>query len=46
MFLQKVTLQICLKKYLQKVQCLGHTLLVILTEKKLLKHSMKKNCKK
>ena len=43
-FLQKALFQISLKKL--KTLCCGHVLLVILTEKKLPEHSMKKSCKK
>ena len=50
MFLQKVTLQIGLKKFLRlkKLRTLFgvHMLLVILKEKKLLKRFTKKNCQK
>ena len=50
MFLQKVTLQIGLKKFLWlknfKTMYRGHMLLVILNAKKLLKHFTKNNCKK
>ena len=50
LFLQKVTLQISLKKFLWlkrlKILCLGHMLLMILMEKKLLEHFTKTNCKK
>ena len=49
-FLQKVTLQTGLKRFLRlknlKILCHGQMLLMILIEKKLLEHSMKKNCKK
>ena len=49
-FLQKVTFQIGLKKFLKlktlENLCHGHMLLVILTMKKLLKRFMKKNCQK
>ena len=49
-FLQKVTLQIGLKKFLwlEKLKILfcGHLLLVILMMKKLLERFMKRNCKK
>ena len=49
-FLQKVTLQIGLKKFLWlkklKILCRGHTLLVILKEKRLLERFMKKNYKR
>ena len=48
--LQKVTLKISLKKFLLlrklKILCHGHMLLMILTEKKLLKLFTKKYCKK
>ena len=50
MILQKITLQICLKKFLWlkklKTMCRGHVSLMIFTEKKLLKLCPKKNCKK
>ena len=49
-FLQKVTLEIDLKKFLLlkklKILCRGHMLLMILTEKKLLELFTKNNCKK
>ena len=49
-FLQKVALQIGLKKFLWlkklKILCRGHMLLMILTEKKLLDCFTKTNCKK
>ena len=49
-FLQKVTLQICLQKFLllKKLKILrrGHMLLMILMKKKLLKPFTKNNCKK
>ena len=48
-FLKKVTLQIGLKfLWLKKLKilCHGHTLLVILTKKKLLGHFKKTSCKK
>ena len=49
-FLQNVTLQIGLKKFLWlqnlKTQRRGHMLLVILTKNKLLERFLKKNCKK
>ena len=49
-FLQKVTFQIGLKKFLWlkkvKILCREHILLVILTEKKFLERFMKLNCKK
>ena len=49
-FLQKAVFQIDLKKFLRlkklRALCRGHLLLVILTEKKLLAHFAKKNCKK
>ena len=49
-FLQKVTLQIGLKKFLLlqklKIMCHGHVLLTILMEKKLLEHFTKMNCQK
>ena len=48
--LQKVTLQIVLKKFLRlkklKILCRGHILLMILMDKKLLELFTKKNCKK
>ena len=48
-FLQKITLQIALKKllWLKKLKTLshGHMLLMILIKKKLLGNSTKKNCK-
>ena len=48
-FLQKITLQIALKKllWLKKLKTLshGHMLLMILIKKKLLENSTKKNCK-
>ena len=50
MLLQKVTLQIGLKKFLWlkklKILYCGHMLLTILIEKKLLEFFMKKNCRK
>ena len=50
MFLQKVTLQIGLKKFLRlknlRTLFRVHMLLVILKEKKLLKRFTKKNCQK
>ena len=50
MFLQKVTLQIGLNKFLwvKKLQilCCGHLLSLILMEKRLLEHFREKNCKK
>ena len=49
MFLQKVTFQIALKKFLWlkklKILCLGLILLIILMEKKSLEFFTKKNCK-
>ena len=49
-FLLKAILKIDLKKLLRlktlKIQFHGHMLLMILMVKKLLEHSMKKNCKK
>ena len=49
-FLQKVTLQICLKKFLWlkklKILCRGHKLLMILTGNKLLGRFAKTNSKK
>ena len=48
-FLQKITSQIGLKKFLQlkklKTLCRGHMLFVILKAKKLLERFTKKNCK-
>ena len=48
-FLQKITFQIGLKKFLQlkklKTLCRGHMLFVILKPKKLLERFTKKNCK-
>ena len=49
-FLQKVALQIGMKMFLWlkklKILCCGHMLLMILTEKKLLEQSTKKNYEK